>query len=106
MVITVPAGTVVGTIYSIHHNKAYFSKPFDFVPERWIHDPETDSHTVSESKADALVATRSAFYPFSIGPGGCIGKGLAYTGMMTALARTVCLYDMSGERRQGWWWEL
>lgn len=30
----------------------------------------------------------------SIGPRGCIGKGLAYVEMMTTLARTVFLYDM------------
>ncbi len=32
-----PEGTVVGTPhYAIHHSEAYFPRPFDWIPERWI----------------------------------------------------------------------
>ena len=37
---------------------------------------------------------QSAFCPFSVGPRGCIGKGLAYIEMTNTLARTLFLYDI------------
>jgi cytochrome P450 len=86
---SLPAGVVVGTPhYTIHHNPAYFPSPFTFSPERWIAD---SSPSVT---ADSVVLAQSAFCPFSIGPRGCIGKGMAYTELSTALARTLFLYDM------------
>ncbi len=83
----VPEGTIVGTPhYAIHHNTAYYPEPFAFVPERWI---------AGGSVSDADVAcAQAAFCPFSIGPRGCIGKGLAYTEMATTLARVLFLYDV------------
>src|SRR5271170_3421781 len=86
---SLPAGVVVGTPhYTIHHNPAYFPSPFTFNPSRWIAD-SSPSMT-----ADSVALARSAFCPFSIGPRGCIGKGMAYTEVSTALARTLFLYDM------------
>jgi cytochrome P450 len=84
-----PEGVVVGTPhYTIHHNPDYFPSPFTFNPERWIAD---SSPSVT---ADSIALARSAFCPFSIGPRGCIGKGMAYTELSTALARTLYLYHM------------
>ncbi|KAI0475694.1 isotrichodermin C-15 hydroxylase [Xylariaceae sp. FL0804] len=80
-----PAGTVVGVPhYAIHHNPAYYPEPFAYKPERWL---------ASESKSDVARA-QAAFCPFSVGPRGCIGKGLAYAEMTTALARVLLLYDL------------
>jgi len=85
----IPAGVVVGTPhYAIHHNPDYFPEPFSFVPERWI--PNASPLVTKESVALA----QSAFCPFSIGPRGCIGKGVAYVELMTSLARVVYLYEM------------
>lgn len=85
----IPEGVVVGTPhYTIHHNPAYYPDPFAFKPERWI---------VGSSPAvtkEAVDLAQSAFCPFSIGPRGCIGKGLAYVEIMTSLARAVYLYEM------------
>lgn len=94
-----PQGTVLGVPhYAIHHNPAYFAEPFRFVPERWLAGGEGDE------KALARVAlAQSAFCPFSIGPRGCIGKGLAYVEMGIALARMLFMYDLRAARgaRQG-----
>jgi cytochrome P450 len=71
--------------YTIHHNPSYFSDPFSYKPARWL--PESASK-------DELELAHSAFCPFSVGPRGCIGKGLAYVELMTSLARVMWLFDM------------
>ena len=91
---SLPAGTVVGTPhYSIHHSDEYYPQPFSFVPERWIAGAENPASGKVTSGDDAALA-QSAFCPFSVGPRGCIGKGVAYVEMTTTLARTVFLYDL------------
>ncbi|KAK0712587.1 cytochrome P450-like protein [Lasiosphaeria miniovina] len=86
----VPAGTVVGTpTYTIHHNPEYYPRPFDFVPERW---------TAAENE---VALAQSAFCPFSVGPRGCIGKGLAYVEMTMTLARVLFVYDLRRARGDG-----
>ncbi|KAI1803057.1 cytochrome P450 [Daldinia bambusicola] len=93
----IPEGMVIGTPhYTIHHNPAYYPRPFSYVPERWIEGSHKTFGEPSESNVteqDVSLA-QSAFCPFSIGPRGCIGKGLAYIEMMTTLARTLYLYDL------------
>ncbi|KOS17813.1 Isotrichodermin C-15 hydroxylase [Escovopsis weberi] len=90
---TIPEGTVVGTPhYTIHHNEQYYSNPFDYVPERWLVgaiNPLTGKATTED---DVSLAS-SAFCPFSSGPRGCIGKGLAYVEMTLMLGRTFYMYD-------------
>lgn len=81
-----PAGSVVGVPhYAVHHNESYYPSPFSFLPERWISAEGTTKESVT--------LAQSAFCPFSIGARGCIGKGLAYSELSTALARVVWLYD-------------
>lgn len=85
----IPTGYIVGTPhYAIHHNPTYYPSPFTFLPERWI--PSSSLQFTKESVALA----QSAFCPFSIGPRGCIGKGVAYVELMTSLARVVFMYEM------------
>ncbi|TVY36040.1 Cytochrome P450 monooxygenase [Lachnellula subtilissima] len=85
----VPQGAVVGTPhYTLHHNPAYFPAPFLFNPERWI------SASSPEVTEETVAVAQSAFCPFSVGPRGCIGKGLAYTELSESLARAVFMYDM------------
>lgn len=85
----IPEGTVVGVPhYSIHHNATYFPEPFTFRPERWLVGSEPG---ITE---DSVHTAQAAFCPFSIGPRGCIGKGMAYTEMSLAIARAVYMYDM------------
>lgn len=74
--------------YTLHHNASYFPSPFTYDPSRWL--PDASSQELAQFHDLAL----SAFCPFSIGPRGCIGKGLAYVEMTTVLARTLFLFDM------------
>jgi cytochrome P450 len=95
----VPEGVVVGTPhYAIHHNPAYYPEPFAYRPERWIvnHDASSEKGSnVAVGVSEAQVAlAQSAFCPFSVGPRGCIGKGLAYVEMSITLARVLFLYDV------------
>ncbi|KAF1940971.1 cytochrome P450 [Clathrospora elynae] len=85
----IPAGVDVGVpIYAIHHNPDYFPQPFDYIPERWFSDPSANP------LHDSLAAAQSAYNPFSIGPRGCIGKGLAYVELTVTIARVLFLYDL------------
>lgn len=87
----VPEGIVIGTPhYTIHHNPAYYPEPFAYRPERWI----VANEKREGSSEERVVLAQSAFCPFSIGPRGCIGKGLAYVEMGIALARVLFLYDL------------
>lgn len=89
----VPEGTVVGVPhYAIHHNATYFAEPARFVPERWIAGSKLASGSMV-GETDVALA-QSAFCPFSVGPRGCIGKGLAYVEMSITLARVLWLYDV------------
>ncbi len=93
-----PAGIDVGTPhYAIHHNPAYYPRPFDFVPERWIAGEDAGIALPSgqrvTSKEDVEVA-KKAFAPFSVGPRACIGKNLAYAELLLSLGRTLWLYDI------------
>lgn len=84
-----PAGIELGVpIYAIHHNPEYFPQPFDYVPERWLADPSVNP------MHDKLAHAQSAYNPFSIGPRGCIGKGLAYVELTVTIARVLFLYDL------------
>jgi cytochrome P450 len=77
----IPVGCDVGTpIYSIHHNPAYYPDPFTFLPDRWI---------VGEGVARA----QAAHTPFSIGPRGCIGKGLAMAELGLTMATVLWMLD-------------
>ena len=82
----IPAGTVVGTPhYTIHHNAAYYPDPFAYIPDRWLAEKRGE---------DNVALAQSAFCPFSIGPRGCIGKGLAYLEMTITLGRVLYMYDL------------
>ena len=90
----IPAGTVVGTPhYTIHHNEEYYPDPFRYAPERWMVGEENPVTGTKTTEAE-LGVSQSAFCPFSIGPRGCIGKGLAYVEMTVSLARVLFLYDL------------
>jgi len=100
----IPAGVVVGTPhYAIHHNPAYYPEPYAYIPERWIAGSTIPALPVLSGPLggragrvsdDDVARAQSAFCPFSVGPRGCIGKGLAYVEMMTTLARVLFQYDI------------
>ncbi|KAG9235155.1 cytochrome protein [Amylocarpus encephaloides] len=86
---SIPRGCEVGTgIYAIHHNAAYYPNPFGYRPERWC------AESAPGVKADSVVLAQSAFNPFSIGPRGCVGKGLAMTELMLTMAMMLSRFDL------------
>lgn len=91
----IPAGCDVGTgIYAIHHNENYYPEAFNFRPERWIlAGAEGDIETVGTADRDSLAKAQGAFNPFSIGPRGCIGKGLALAELTLGIATMLWRYD-------------
>lgn len=77
----------VGTsMYAIHHNEKYYPDSYNYRPERWIHS------TNGPSQEDVDLA-HSAWNPFSLGPRGCVGRGLAMMEISLTLARVVWQYD-------------
>ncbi|KAA8643456.1 hypothetical protein EYZ11_001410 [Aspergillus tanneri] len=98
-----PAGTDCGTpTYSIHRQPQYYREPQAYLPERWIEGAtcQTDETKWTVSKDDVEVA-RKAFCPFSIGPRGCIGKGMAFMEMRLTIARLMFLFDIEYADRTG-----
>lgn len=63
-----PGGTTVSVhAWSATHTDRNWSKPEEFIPERWMNEEGTNS-----------VDRRDASQPFSLGPRGCIGRHLSY----------------------------
>jgi hypothetical protein len=82
-----PGGTTV-SVYSwaATHSPHNFSRPDEFVPERWL-DPAFDFEKKEASQA------------FSLGPRGCIGKHLTYLELRLILANLLWHFDL--ERADG-----
>jgi cytochrome P450 len=87
--LSIPEGTdVCVPHYAIHHNPEYFPRPFEFAPERWLKDG------APADMAAHLDDAHAAFCPFSVGPRGCIGKGMAYVELTLTLARVLWQFDV------------
>ncbi|QYT03602.1 hypothetical protein H0G86_010550 [Trichoderma simmonsii] len=88
----VPEDTIVEVWqWPLFHNPNYWTQPDDFIPERWLGDPNFANDR------------RECFQPFSTGPRNCIGKNLAYSEMRLILARVIMQYDIKlAEGTEGW----
>ncbi|MCJ1251964.1 hypothetical protein MMC30_009202 [Trapelia coarctata] len=104
-----PEGVDVGVPhYALHHHETYYPDSFIYRPERWIVGGEkglTEKVVVGKEVAEregnegygteeTVKLAQSAFCAFSIGPRGCVGKGMAYMEMSIILARVLWLYDV------------
>ncbi|KAJ5047261.1 uncharacterized protein L3040_003098 [Drepanopeziza brunnea f. sp. 'multigermtubi'] len=77
--------------WSASHSPLNFTRPYEFIPERWMGSLE-----FREDK-------RRVFNPFNVGPRNCIGRNLAYVEMRVILARMVYNFDMElCEQSKGW----
>ncbi|KIH94835.1 taurine catabolism dioxygenase family protein [Sporothrix brasiliensis 5110] len=65
--------------FAIHRNPAYWPRPLEFVPERWL----------TTDKDDPLHPRRNAYRPFEQGPRNCVGQHMAMTEMTMVLALVV-----------------
>lgn len=91
-----PAGTVVGvSSYTINHDAEWFPEPFKFKPERWLNDDDNDGSNSSVQRA------QEAFFSFSLGPRGCVGKHLAYVEVSMAVAYLVWHFDIQPADEEG-----
>lgn len=85
----VPAGCDVGVgIYALHHNSEYYPEPSVFKPERWISADQIGDNTSASQRS------RMAYQPFSAGPRGCIGKGLALVELTLTMAYMLYTLDL------------
>jgi cytochrome P450 len=79
-----------------HHDAAYWPRPDDFVPERWL-----------ALEGDPLHVRKNAWRPFELGPRNCIGQELAQIELRAILALTLrefdvqSMYDSNGPRVLG-----
>lgn len=108
----IAAGVDVGTpIYSVHRLPDVYPRPDEFIPERWVEGSVIPTvGTITKADVDKA---RKAFCPFSIGPRGCIGKGLALMEMKITLSRLLFEFDVRlpmeeklrkvGEDMEGGW---
>ncbi|KAI9295006.1 cytochrome P450 [Neoconidiobolus thromboides FSU 785] len=79
----IPEGTTVGTsYYCLQRYEKYFPNPNDYIPERWIN---------SENK----FINHEAYYPFSLGPRGCVGRTLAWYQLYNITASLVYSFELS-----------
>lgn len=85
--VPIPKGVEVMTHQtSIHWSETNFTRPKEFLPERWL--PEA-----KEPGSEFYNDDRSAVQPFSFGPRNCIGKNLANSEMRLVLARLLWNFD-------------
>ncbi|ETN37053.1 uncharacterized protein HMPREF1541_08043 [Cyphellophora europaea CBS 101466] len=87
--LALPAGTKVG----VHHSAAYwsprnFTRPRDFLPERWLKENQREG-------AEFAHDNRAALQPFNMGPRNCIGQNLAWAEIRLVLARLLWGFDLS-----------
>jgi cytochrome P450 len=99
---TIPPGTTaVIPVWAIHHDERNFSRPNDFLPERWTqrddtnpgrwvsraHDDKTNDHEVPPGNP-------RAFFAFSGGARGCPGQRFAFDEATVALAGLVQAFEI------------
>lgn len=79
-----PGGVTVSCHgWSQAHSPNNFTRPDEFIPERWL---DTDGTYVGENQ--------EASQPFSLGPRGCIGKHLSYLELRLILGNLLWHYDL------------
>lgn len=86
-----PEGTVVGTPqWALYRNEQLFgSDAYTFRPERWI--PSTHPDTLNSE--EDIQRLKRGFYPFSKGPGNCVGQNIALLQLSLLMARTLWQAD-------------
>ncbi|CZR53260.1 related to cytochrome P450 CYP3/CYP5/CYP6/CYP9 subfamilies [Phialocephala subalpina] len=90
-----PEGIVVGIpCYSTFRSRTNFSRPNEFLPERWLPEHQAEYND-----------RREAFNPFGLGAHGCLGQQLAWAELRVILARSVWNFDMrvpEGKKQLVW----
>lgn len=88
--LVLPADSVACVwIYGLHRNPAFWNRPDDFLPERWlVEDPTIRDQGI----------TNGAYMPFAVGPRNCVGQPLAHVILRSLLTRLVSKFEFRDER--------
>ncbi|OLL21888.1 Isotrichodermin C-15 hydroxylase [Neolecta irregularis DAH-3] len=70
--------------YALNLDERYFTRPNEFIPERWI---------IKEGFEKDWEYGRLAYQPFSIGPRACLGRTMAYMEMRLVIAQWIWTFD-------------
>ena len=77
-------GTLIWVMHqSLHRNPAYWVRPDEFLPERWLVGPDDPLHPVKD-----------AWRPFEFGPRNCLGQELAMLEVKAVLILTCREFDI------------
>jgi cytochrome P450 len=98
----IPPGTAVGvTQFAANRSASNFSRPEDFVPERWL-SPEYAAKFAAKGDGwdheEFANDKRDVVRPFSAGGRDCLGQNLSWVEMRVMLARMVWNFDMEAHR--------
>lgn len=100
MIHVIPKTTVSLSPWAATHLPLNFSRPLEFLPERWLSYTTNSSSNVSTStpgfnpKNDFSTDLPHASQPFSYGPRGCIGKNLTNIEQRLIMAHLVWHFDL------------
>ncbi|KAI5777288.1 cytochrome P450 [Geopyxis carbonaria] len=95
--IWVPCGAEVAVpFYALQHDGKYFERADEWVPERWLSAGE-DRRVELVEGGTVAAGDRNAWWPFSYGSRGCMGKRLAYAQLYLALAMAAWRWEMEFE---------
>ncbi|GAB7354526.1 hypothetical protein MBLNU459_g4991t1 [Dothideomycetes sp. NU459] len=78
--------TVKVTQWATFRSESNFTKPNEFIPERWLENTD-EKATFQDDKKYAL-------QPFSVGPRNCLGRNLAYVEMRLLMAMLLWNFDL------------
>lgn len=85
------SGTMIWILHqALHRNPAYWKRPNEFLPERWLVEPE-----------HPLYPVKGAWRPFEYGPRNCIGQGLVMLELRVVLSLTAREFEI--EEAYGDW---
>jgi cytochrome P450 len=73
---------------------AFWPRPDDFLPERWLVATGEGNGGGGNTSSDAMRVRKNAFRPFELGPRNCIGQELAQLELRAILALTVRELDV------------
>nr|UOU03253.1 cytochrome P450 3049B3 [Brachionus rubens] len=76
--------------FCAHRNSKYYSKPLDFVPERFEFDPITQKNSIHPN----------TYFPFSIGYRNCIGQHFAKLDSKMIVTKIIQNFDIIFDKNQ------
>ncbi|KAJ0166068.1 Isotrichodermin C-15 hydroxylase [Colletotrichum tanaceti] len=84
--------------YATTHSEAYFSKPYEFKPQRWLPKDHPDYDGVFDND------DKAAFRPFSAGSRNCLGQAMAYVVLRIMFAKLVWSFkwDLLNKDEMDW----